>query len=63
MKMDERNEFRMMRLRKRISLVEVARILKCTSSHVGNYEMNRTNMDTKKIKKYKKYIIEKRKEV
>lgn len=58
--MNEREEFRIMRLRKRISLTELAKVLRCSSSHIGNYENSRTNMDGKKIKKYKKYIMERK---
>lgn len=58
--MSEIEDYRMIRLRKRIPLTELALVLKCSSSHVGNYENGRTNMDIKKIKKYRKYIIEKR---
>lgn len=58
--MSEKEEFRLLRLKKRITLTELAEYIKCSRCHIGNYENRRANMDYKKVRKYKKYILEKR---
>lgn len=58
--MSEKEKFRLLRLKKRITLTELAKYIKCSRCHIGNYENRRANMDYKKVKMYKKYILEKR---
>lgn len=57
--MSEREEFRLLRLSKRIRLREIATLLNCQKAHLSNYENNRNGMDEGKIELYKKYILEK----
>lgn len=57
--MSEREEYRILRLHKRIKLCELGKYIKCTGSHIGNYENGRVNMSYKKVRKYRKYILEK----
>lgn len=52
-------ELRLLRLKKRITLTELAKVLKCSISHISNYENGRFGMSHKNKEKYKKYIQKK----
>lgn len=57
--MSESEEFRILRLKKRITLTDLAKVLNCSICHISNYESSRSGMSYKKVKKYRKYILEK----
>ena len=55
----KRDEYRILRIMKRIGIQELATLLNCHVSHISNYENGRTGMSDDKVKKYQKYIQEK----
>ncbi|MNM78778.1 hypothetical protein D3C81_906940 [compost metagenome] len=55
-RMLDREEYRLLRIKKRIRLKELATLLNCHKSHISNYEHGRTGMKEDKIELYKSYI-------
>ncbi|QKS48768.1 helix-turn-helix transcriptional regulator (plasmid) [Paenibacillus cellulosilyticus] len=55
----DRDEFRLLRIKKRIRLKELAALLNCHKSHISNYENNRNGMSEEKVSMYRSYINEK----
>lgn len=51
-------DYFIMRKRKRIKLSEVAEYVDCSISLLSRYENLQVAMDTAKIKKYEKFILE-----
>lgn len=58
-RLSERDEYRLLRIRKRIRLSVLAVLLNCHKSHISNYENSRNGMSLDKVIEYKKYIDEK----
>jgi transcriptional regulator with XRE-family HTH domain len=54
--MSEREEYRLLRLKKKIKLKELAIVLNCHKSHISNFENSRNGMSLDKVIEYKKYI-------
>lgn len=45
------------RRRKKITLKEIAKAIKCTSALISAYEKQKTNMSDEKLQKYREYIL------
>ncbi len=56
--MQERDEFRLLRLKKRIRIREIATAIQCSIGHIANFENGRYGMSAKKIELYKRFINE-----
>lgn len=56
--MDDREEYLLMRRRKKIRLNTLAAYIGCSQSLLSRYELYQCNMSEDKIQKYKKYIKE-----
>lgn len=54
--MNERELYLILRRRKKISQIELAKVLNCSQSLISRYEKNECEMSDDKIKKYKQYI-------
>lgn len=54
--MNERELYLILRRRKGISQIELARVLNCSQSLISRFEKNKCEMSDDKIKKYKQYI-------
>lgn len=54
--MNERELYLILRRRKRISQIELAKVLNCSQSLISRFEKNECEMSEDKIKKYKQYI-------
>lgn len=54
--MNERELYLILRRRKGISQIELARVLNCSQSLISRYEKNECEMSEDKIKRYKQYI-------
>jgi hypothetical protein len=53
---ENREEYRLLRLKKRIRLREIGVMLDCHKTTLSNYESGRYCMSEDKISKYKEYI-------
>lgn len=54
--MNERELYLILRRRKGINQIELAKILNCSQSLISRYEKNECEMSDDKIKRYKQYI-------
>ena len=54
--MNERELYLILRRRKKISQIELAKVLNCSQSLISRYEKNECEMSEDKIKRYKQYI-------
>lgn len=54
--MNERELYLILRRRKGISQIELAKVLNCSQSLISRFEKNKCEMSDDKIKRYKQYI-------
>lgn len=54
--MNERELYLILRRRKKISQIELAKVLNCSQSLISRFEKNECEMSDDKIKRYKQYI-------
>ncbi|NEZ45457.1 helix-turn-helix domain-containing protein [Paenibacillus alvei] len=51
-----KEEYRLMRIKKRIKLREIAEYVGCELSHVSNWERGKVNFSKKRLQKYIEFV-------
>lgn len=55
---NQRMRYKVMRIKKGIKLIDVAKAIDCSHSLISLYESNKCDMSLDKVRKYKAYIEE-----